>query len=162
MSVSSVTQGSYNYSSTPPNGAQQRRENFEQLSQSLQAGDLSGAKQAFAALSQSGKTRDADGDGDGDRGNGQGGTRANDLKQLAQALQSNDLAGAQKAFAALKQDATNARSTATQAGQAAGRAHHTHHHHSHSAQQSVQTATDQSDKNTAATGTVGTNINVSV
>ena len=66
---------------------QQQRQNFNQLSQSLQSGDLSAAKQAFSALSA--KSSNA--------------TDPNSpLGKLGAALQTGDLKAAQDAFAALK------------------------------------------------------------
>ncbi len=80
--------------------AQDPRALFKQLSDSLSAGDLSGAQAAFQSLQQLGPQNKA--------------ANANSpFAALGQALQSGDLAGAQNAFAQL---------------QAAHKGHHHHHH----------------------------------
>ncbi len=80
------------------NPFQQRRQNFEALAQALQSNDLTGAKQAYSALTQS---------------NPAGTPPPNSpLTQIGQALQSDDLSAAQNSFATLK----------------AGQHKHHHHH----------------------------------
>ncbi len=108
--------------------------NFYQLSQALQSGDLAGAQQAYSNLTaRSGGNRFA---------NTQVGQ---DLSALGQALQAGDLAGAQTAFATLQQDfkaaapaqpatsgasgTANRQNTSTQNDPAQGTfTHHFHHH----------------------------------
>ena len=68
---------------------QQRQQAFQQLTSSLQSGDLNAAQQAFANL----------GSKAGTQGNGP-------LAQLGQALNNGDLAGAQQAMQALQSRAT--------------------------------------------------------
>ncbi len=87
---------------------------FQNLMQSLQSGNLSGAQQAFAALtqemgssSQTGSSASA------------GSTFSQDLSAVGQALQSGNMSAAQQAFAKLQQDAQGA-------GGVSG--HHYHHH----------------------------------
>jgi len=67
---------------------QQQRQNFNQLSQALQSGNLDAAKQAFSALSAKSPTAAADAN--------------SPLGKLGQALQSGDVGAAQQAFAALR------------------------------------------------------------
>ena len=84
-----------------------RAQDFKALQTALQAGDLSGAQQAFATLQ---KDQPA---------SSQAAQAANAPSQNSQgALTSGDVSGAQQAFAALKQDI-----------QGAGRAGHHHHRH---------------------------------
>lgn len=69
---------------------QQRRQDFQQLSQALQSGNLSGAQSAFAALSAGRSSQAA--------------SNPNSLfSQLGQALQGGNLAAAQQAFAQIQQ-----------------------------------------------------------
>jgi Skp family chaperone for outer membrane proteins len=75
---------------------QQRQADLAQLGQALQSGDLTGAQQAFDALTALGQS--------GPNKNGQLFQRADrtqDFQAIGQALQSSDLAGAQSAFASL-------------------------------------------------------------
>ncbi|HEY8034367.1 MAG TPA: hypothetical protein VIF37_02115 [Methylobacter sp.] len=67
---------------------QQQRQNFNQLSQALQSGNLDAAKQAFSALAAKSPTAVADPN--------------SPLGKLAQALQSGDIGAAQQAFSALR------------------------------------------------------------
>lgn len=83
---------------------------FDQLGQALQAGDLTGAKDAFAALQARGP-----GSGPSPR-EGQGATAQGPFAALATALQNGDLAAAQEAFGQIQQ----------------ARGHH-HHHREHDA-----------------------------
>ena len=69
---------------------QQRRQDFHNLSQALQSGDLSGAQSAFAALSAGRSSQAA--------------SHPNSLfSQLGQALQGGNLSAAQQAFAQIQQ-----------------------------------------------------------
>jgi hypothetical protein len=85
--------------------------NFQKLMESLQAGDISGAQTAYAALttqaSNSAQTSSSTNS-----------TLDSDLKAVGKALQSGDLTGARQAFAKLREDAK-----AT-----AGSRMHYHHH----------------------------------
>ncbi|NWJ41667.1 MAG: hypothetical protein HXX12_11945 [Geothrix sp.] len=83
---------------------------FDQLGQALQAGDLSGARDAFAALQARGP-----GNGPSSR-EGQGATAQGPFAALATALQKGDLTAAQEAFGQIQQ----------------ARGHH-HHHRGHEA-----------------------------
>ena len=85
------------------------RQQFLQLMKAINSGDLSGARQAYAALTQA--QTDTGKQPDPNSPIGQA------LAQIGQALQSGDINGAQQALAALKQ----------QQGQGG------HHHHHHAA-----------------------------
>jgi len=108
MAVSAISSTS-SYQQTSPQA--QFRQDFSQLAKSIQSGDLSGAQQAFASLTQL-------------QGNGQGpGSNPNSpigqaLSQIGQALRNGDISGAQQALQSLAQQAPGA--------------HHGHHgHHGH-------------------------------
>lgn len=106
------------------NPFQQRRQNFEALAQALQSNDLTGAKQAYSALTQ----------------NNPGGTPPpnSPLAQIGQALQSNDLSGAQNAFATLQ----------------AGRHKHHHHHQGTPQPDPSATASSQPSPTTETSNTI--------
>ena len=111
----------------------QQQSALNQLGQALQSGDLSGAQQAFAALKTSQHHHHHSGGAPGASGDSGGSsTIGNDLNTLATSLQSGDLSGAQKAFAALQQDMQNTGLT-------------------QSAQQTNQTSQQSNDFNTLAT-----------
>jgi hypothetical protein len=69
--------------------AQQAKANFEKLQQDVQAGNLAGAQQAFAALQQNGPL-------------GQTNPLQKQIDALGQALQSGNVASAQQALTALQ------------------------------------------------------------
>ena len=116
MTVNSVSSTLNTYQPDVQSPWKKRAQDFKALQTALQAGDLSGAQQAFATLqkdqpasSQAAQTANAPSQ------NSQG---AKDLQALQGALTSGDVSGAQQAFAALKQDI-----------QGAGQAGHHHHRH---------------------------------
>lgn len=113
MSVTGIGSIANAYQNTVQNTAAQRRSDFQQLAQALQSGDLSGARQAFAALRQTFGASKPDQAGN-QFGNSPGGQSNGPFAALAQALQSGDLSGAQQAFAALRTQMHGA---------------HGHHHH---------------------------------
>lgn len=101
------------------------RSAFATLTQSLQAGDLGSAQQAFASIQQAlgsanggSATASSGGSVPTVSATGATGTLSADLQAVGKALQSGDLQGAQSAMAQLQQDARGA-----------GGAHHHHHGH---------------------------------
>jgi hypothetical protein len=74
------------------NANQQRRAEFQQLTQALQSGSLTNAQQAFGSLTKSTASSGI-----------QSVQSAEDLNTLASALQSGDLAGARDAYSAVQQ-----------------------------------------------------------
>ena len=84
------------------------RQQFGQLVAAIKSGDLSGAQQAYADLSQ------LQSSGAGPAANASNPV-SKALNQIGQALQGGDISGAQQALAALSQQAQGA--------------HHGHHHH---------------------------------
>ena len=136
MAVSAVSSTS-SFQQTSPQA--QFRQDFTQLAKSIQSGDLSGAQQAFASLSQL-------------QGNGQGpGSNPNSpfgqaLSQIGQALQNGDISGAQQALQSLAQQA--------QGG------HHHHHGHAQASGGSDSTASSAAASSSGST-TIGITVNLS-
>jgi hypothetical protein len=110
MNVSNISVTSDYYQNNVQNPWQQNRQDFNSLGSALQSGDLTSAQNAFAAWQkdlqsvpgstspQTAQTAQASGPfGNNSKAN-------SDLQALGTALQSGDVAGAQKAFASLKQD----------------------------------------------------------
>ena len=109
MSVAGISSTSALNPSNLQSLFQQRRADFQQLSQALQSGDLAGAQAAFEALSNLGQnasssTSSSTSSSASNSGPFRNSKLAQDFNNLGQALQSGDLAGAQKAFATLQQD----------------------------------------------------------
>lgn len=99
---SSQTSGSANLSGTPA------QSEFQQLSQDLQAGNLSAARQDFANIERTVRARTAEilhrhFHFSGGAQSGATGLTARDFGALSQSLQSGNLAAAQNAFNALQQ-----------------------------------------------------------
>jgi len=109
MSISSISSNAPAYQPPQQNGM---RQNFLQLTQAVQSGDLSGAQQAYASLIQALPSQGAK------AGNGAGG-QSNPFQQAIQsigsALQSGDISGAQQALQTFQRQMKGAR--------------HGHHHH---------------------------------
>ncbi len=99
---------------------------WQQLSQSLQSGDLDGAKTAFATITQL-QQQVQSSKGTSSNQNSQ---LSADMKTLGQALQSGDLSSAQSAFAAVQKDMQAA---------------HGHHHHHGSSASSASSSTTESE-----------------
>jgi hypothetical protein len=125
---------------------QQRRNDFQQLAQALQSGDLSGAQAAFSDLTSLNQNRGVQ---------SANSTISNDFSAIGQALQSGDLAGAQQAFATLQQDvqsafqqsggsAQSSQQVTQQAQQSQAAHHHRHHHVGNPSQNSASDATGDS------------------
>ncbi|HEX5392168.1 MAG TPA: hypothetical protein VFW68_02750 [Rhodocyclaceae bacterium] len=150
--------GQSNWKST----IQQGREDFQQLLQAMQAGDVSAAQQSYAALQQlttpaSSTSTDSSGTGVNaatatSQSTAMGGNAVlSDWNQLGQALQSGNTSSAQSAFSQLQKDLQAA----------AGQGHH-HHHQAISQAQSVYSAMGDGDGDdkvratSGATGTLGT------
>jgi len=113
MSVSGIFSSNYfqpNFSANQQSQVQTIKQDFQQLGQDLQAGNLSQAQQDYTTLTQAIQN-----------GTSNANPAAQAFSALGQALQSGDLAGAQQAFATLQQD--------LQGGSQVGHHHH-HHHHS--------------------------------
>ena len=131
MDISAVSSSTAAYQ---PNTQNAQRQNFQQLMQSLQSGDLSGAQAAYATLTQNAPAP--------------GAATNNPIQQaistIGSALQSGDLAGAQKAMQSLQQTM---------------KSHHGHHHHKASSSQDQSSTSAQSSTGistlSAATGSVG-------
>jgi hypothetical protein len=111
--LSSLSNSLFDFNnSNVKNQRQQFQQEFQQLGQDLQSGNLSAAQTDFTTLQQSGP-----------QANSSLSTQSNspiaqDFKQLGQDLQSGNVSAAQQDYAKIQQDFQN---------QAAGK--HAHHHH---------------------------------
>ena len=117
-SITSISSGSSASQAYGTGNEKQVQADFKSLATALQSGDLSGAQQAFASL-----TEDAPNLAKALSSQG----ASSPLGSLASALKSGDLAGAQKAFASLTQTK-----------------HCHHHHNSATASSSSSSASDGS------------------
>jgi len=144
MSISRVSSATSAYQADVQSALQRLKNDFMDLAESLDSGDLAAAQKAFAALMQdlqsAGQAQSSD-------QTGGAGQQTYDFGALAKALTSGDLAGAQKAFAALTQDIQNTRPT------------HHHHHHASSSRNETANPDSTSDANPQR---IGTTIDVTV
>jgi hypothetical protein len=113
MSVTGLSGADFFQLSNPQISFQQKQNEFKQLGQDLQAGNLSQAQQDFATLTQNAP---------GGAQNGIG-VLAQDFRTLGAALQSGNLSDAQQAFSTVQQDIQQV------AAQDGGQGHHGHHRH---------------------------------
>jgi len=99
MSVSGILSSAFsNYGSqSVQNSRQQFRQDFQQLGQDLQAGNLAAAQSDFATLEQDAPQRAASSSGSNN-------PIAQAFNQLSQDLQSGNLAAAQQDYATIQQD----------------------------------------------------------
>jgi len=113
MSVSGISSSSwFNYNTqSVQNNLQQFRQEFQQLGQDLQAGNLSSAQQDFATLQQAGRLGSS-------TSTSQSNSIAQQFNQLSQDLQSGNLSAAQQDYTTIQQDL---QSQSTQ--------RHHHHHY---------------------------------
>src|SRR5208337_1153953 len=131
MSISGISSDptvSQNYASNP---FQKVRKDFAALGKALNSGSsdaLTTASSALATLqSDLAQMQQVQQQTQTGQQTGASSQFSNDLQALQGAIQSGDLPGAQKAFAALQSDMQQARQT--QGGQQTQKAHHHHHHH---------------------------------
>src|SRR5208282_5556411 len=113
MSVSGISSSSLYSTQNVESSAQQFRQEFQQLGQDLQAGNLSAAQSDFATL-QNLTSQNSSATSQSNS------PIAQAFQQLAKDLQSGNLSAAQQDFTNIQQDFQN------QAGQTHG--HHHHHH----------------------------------
>ena len=152
MSVSGIsTNTNLNQTTSAQTKFRQIRNDFQQLGQALQSGDLNGAQQAFAALQQLIPNLSSGSQAQ----NGQQGSSQNPLlaglNAVGKALQSGDLSGAKTAFAKLQQDVQSV-------------SHKGHHHRKMGgSQNSVSSLTGNSSQtatSSSSSKSIGQNINV--
>ena len=147
MPISNVTMTPF----TPnwQNTVQQRKQDFNQLAQALQAGDLAGAQQAYANLEtllpQNQTT------------NSNANPIQNDFASLGKALASGNLNQAQSDFSQLQTDLKSAYQNA--GAQGISGVHHGHHHHHHSSDSQDAASNNPADA-TQTNSAGGTNVNV--
>ncbi len=140
--------------------AQQAQQDYTQLANALQAGSLTGAQSAFAALQQLVQPQ----------GGSNSGTSTdpitNDFNALGQALSSGNLTHAQSAFAQLESVVQVASQNGTQAQNGTQvHGHHHHHHHGGGGSPSLTSSTQSSASSTSTTDNASvsgstTNINI--
>jgi len=99
------------------NKGQQFKQEFQQLGQDLQSGNLSAAQSDFAALQQNGPQ------GNSSSSSQSSSPISQEFKQLSQDLQSGNLSAAQQDYSTIQQDFQNLSAQ----GQSA-QGHHHHHH----------------------------------
>ena len=118
MSVASILSSLSNYNApSVPSRVQQFRQEFKQLGQDLQTGNLTAAQADFATLQQLGPQSTSTSTATSSSLSSNPIAQA--FNQLSQDLQSGNLSGAQQDFSNLKQDFQNQ----------AAQGHHHHHHH---------------------------------
>lgn len=170
MSVSSIGSTTGISQQQWRSSVRQARQDFDQLFQAMQSGDLSGAQQAYSALQQlqpnsnstSSTTTAASTSTDSTASATSaaasatdaaatsstataGNTIASDWSALGQALQSGSLSSAQSAFSQLEQDLQSS-------AQAQGAGHHHHHHEVDQAQGVYSAMQTTNATNAAGTG----------
>jgi hypothetical protein len=129
MSVSGISSSTSGYQ----NPFQQIRDDFTTLQTDLSSNNLSGAQQAYEALTQDLQAINQSQGGQQAGGNSQ---LSSDLAAVGKALQSNDLTDAQSAFTKLTQDLQSAQQTH------AGQQTYGHHHHHHGGSSQTARATN--------------------
>jgi hypothetical protein len=110
MSVSAISSGNVlNQANSLQNTHQQQRNQFQQFAQALQSGNLTGAQQAFSALTSSAASSGL-----------LSVQLKQDLSKLGSALQSGNLTGARDAYTSVQQNLQNSNPVTA------------HHHRPHS------------------------------
>jgi len=154
MSISSITPNP-GVSTGWQNVFQQRRQDFSQLAQALQSGDLSGAQKAYGDLMSLQQNQA------GANPNSNGGPIQNDFAALGQALSSGNLSQAQSVFTQLQNDIQSAfqNQSGAQGPSGTHRGHHHHHHSEASSQDSSNgTTADNTSSNTSSQTGSGVNL----
>ncbi|HUI31927.1 MAG TPA: hypothetical protein VLX91_17085 [Candidatus Acidoferrales bacterium] len=119
MDISSISPTTSAYQLAQTNSNQNIiGQQFMQLEQALQSGDVSAAQSAYSTI-QSSFQNSSSGLG------ALSGTSLSDFQAIGTALQSGDVSSAESALAALQQDAQ----AATGSSSGSGAVHHHHHHH---------------------------------
>jgi outer membrane protein assembly factor BamD (BamD/ComL family) len=123
MSVAGISSSSWwNYENqSVQNRFQQFQQEFQQLGQDLQSGNLSAAQQDFATLQQLGPQNSSTQSAQSNN------PIAQAFQQLAQDLQSGNLSAAQQDYTQIQQDFQNQAAAQNQTTEG----HYGHHHHHH-------------------------------
>src|SRR5690349_11494920 len=124
MSITSVSSNAAAYQPPQQNGM---RQNFQQLTQAIQSGDLSSAQTAYASLIQALPNQGANA---ANGAAGQNNPFQQAIQSIGSALQSGNISGAQQALQAFQSQMKGA--------------HHGHHHHGQT-QQAGTSSTPPSD-----------------
>ncbi len=137
MSIAGIASSLFSQINNLQNTQQATVQNeFQQLAQDLQAGNLTQAQSAFAALQQNAPA-----------GAVSGSPLSQAFSVLGQDLQSGNLTGAQQAFSNIQQDFQ-------QAAQQTGQGHH-HHHHVQDSQNSSTSSSQPTNPVTQLFNTLG-------
>ncbi|MCG6537950.1 MAG: hypothetical protein L7F78_25365 [Syntrophales bacterium LBB04] len=132
---------------------EQVKNDFLQLGQALQSGDLITAQQAFAALQQLIPNLSAGSQAQNGQQDSSQNPFLSDINAIGKALQSGDLTSAKAAFAKLQEDI-----------QSAQKLHHHRHHHktgiSQNAASSLTGTSSQTDGSSSVSQSVGQNLNI--
>lgn len=147
--------------------AQQARQDYTQLANALQSGNLTNAQSAYAALQQlvQAQTGANGASNTNSSTNSTNGNDAitNDFSALGQALAAGDLTQAQSVFSQLQsavQAAQQLGTSQTQNGTQVAAPHGHHHHHHHGGGSSSQSASSTSTTGTSSTSTTSSNISL--
>ena len=140
MSISAVSNNTFNYQPTGVDNSKSRKSDFQSLTAALQSGDLQQAQQAYNSLTQNSPIAAKTGSN----------PVLQDFQAIGTALQSGDVSGAQKALTTFE----DALKTAMQG-------HHRHHHHkTESAPPASSTSSMDSSIGGAIKSVVSTAINL--
>jgi len=150
VSVSAVSSNSSLSQTDSSSVLNQLKQDFKQLANALQSGNLTGAQKAFKALQQLVQGSQSGSQSSG----GQPATTGNnplqnDFAALGQALSSGNLSAAQSAFSQLQTDMQAADANGASGAKSA---HHGHHHHHVSSASDSDSSTAGSTASTSSTG----------
>jgi hypothetical protein len=156
MSISSITPGA-GVAQPWQNVFQQQRQDFSQLAQALQTGDLSGAQQAYANLQSLQQSQSSS----NSNSNPNESPIQKDFAALGQALASGNLSQAQSDFSQLQNDLKSAfQNQAGPQGTTGTRRGHHHHHHAESSNQDSSNNTSVTNTNTNNGNQTGGGVNL--
>jgi outer membrane protein assembly factor BamD (BamD/ComL family) len=137
MSVSGISSSSFYYfdMQNAQNRVQQFQQDFEQLGQDLQSGNLTAAQTDFTDIQQLEPTDSSSTSSTSTATTSSDSSISQAFNQLSQDLKSGNLTAAQQDYSTIQQDLESMGTQATQG-------HHHHHHH----------ATDSSDSSSSSSG----------
>lgn len=153
MSISSITSGTM-MPQDFQNIRQQQRQDFSQLAQALQDGDLTGAQKAYSDLQSLLPSNNQSGTNTNTNSGSPQNPIQSDFAALGKALSSGDLSQAQSEFSQLQTDLKNAYQN--QSGIPGLGVHRGGHHHHHEAPSDTNKTTVNSTSGTSGTQSNGT------
>jgi hypothetical protein len=162
VSVCAISSSSNLTQSDSTSVLNQLKQDFKQLANALQSGNLTGAQQAFKALQQLQQSNQSGGQSSNGQQSSTGNNPIqNDFAALGQALSSGNLSAAQSDFSQLKTDMQAAGASGASGAQSAHRGHH--HRHASSASDSDSDSAASTASTTSASsqsGSTGSTISV--